>query len=169
MVKYHNKYETMVFTTGAHCNGRKTVVQSDRDQRQIDICRLPRSLSHSFLPSIVDNFSLLDFVHRSIINEKMPLQRERNEGETGHALSTVDYRNKLMIGQIIASGTKKRSNAGSSVGANFLLRYITEGKIKVCSWFREISSCSCLTVLPWPAWVLLSKTYKPLFTPLYSK
>ena len=32
---------------------------------------------------------------------------------------------------------------------------------------REISSCSCLTVLPGPAWVLLSKTYKPLFTPLY--
>ena len=25
---------------------------------------------------------------------------------------------------------------------------------------REISSCSCLTVLPGPAWVLLSKTYK---------
>ena len=32
---------------------------------------------------------------------------------------------------------------------------------------REISSCSCLTVLPGPAWVLLSKTYKPLFEPLY--
>ena len=30
---------------------------------------------------------------------------------------------------------------------------------------REISSCSCLTVLPGPAWVLLSKTYKPLFPP----
>ena len=33
---------------------------------------------------------------------------------------------------------------------------------------REISSCSCLTVLHGPAWVLLSKTYKPLFTPLYT-
>ena len=28
----------------------------------------------------------------------------------------------------------------------------------VCTWLREISSCSCLTVLPGPAWVLLSKT-----------
>ena len=33
---------------------------------------------------------------------------------------------------------------------------------------REMSCCSCLTVLPGPAWVLLSKTYKPLFAPLYS-
>ena len=42
----------------------------------------------------------------------------------------------------------------------------TEGKLKVCTWLREISSCSCLTVLPGPAWVLLSKTYKPFFAPL---
>ena len=43
----------------------------------------------------------------------------------------------------------------------------TEGKIKVCTWLREISSCSCLTELPGPARVLLSKTNKPLLTPLY--
>ena len=43
----------------------------------------------------------------------------------------------------------------------------TERQIKVCTYLREISSCFCLTVLPGPAWVLLSKTYKPLFTPLY--
>ena len=30
------------------------------------------------------------------------------------------------------------------------------------------SSCSCLTALPGPAWVLLSKTYKPFSSPLYS-
>ena len=34
-------------------------------------------------------------------------------------------------------------------------------------WLGEISSCSCLTVLPGPAWVLLSKTNIPLFPPLY--
>ena len=44
------------------------------------------SLPHSFPPSFVDNFSLLDFVHRSIINEKMPLQREK--GKCRNALST---------------------------------------------------------------------------------
>ena len=43
----------------------------------------------------------------------------------------------------------------------------TEGEIKVCTWLREISSCCCLTALPGPAWVLLSKTNKPLFPPLY--
>ena len=35
----------------------------------------------------------------------------------------------------------------------------TEHPEKVCTWLREISSCSCLTVLPGPAWVLLSKKY----------
>ena len=46
------------------------------------------------------------------------------------------------------------------------LEVYTEEKIKVCTRFREISSCSCLTALPGPAWVLLSKTYKPLSYPL---
>ena len=43
----------------------------------------------------------------------------------------------------------------------------TERQIKVCTWLREISSCSCLTALSGPAWVLLSKTCTPLFAPLY--
>ena len=37
----------------------------------------------------------------------------------------------------------------------------------ICTWLREIFSFSCLTVLPGPAWVLLSKTNIPLFPPLY--
>ena len=36
---------------------------------------------------------------------------------------------------------------------------LTEHPENVCTWLREISSCSCLTVLPGPAWVLLSKKY----------
>ena len=36
----------------------------------------------------------------------------------------------------------------------------------MCTWLREISFSYYLTVLPGPAWVLLGKTYKPLFTPL---
>ena len=35
----------------------------------------------------------------------------------------------------------------------------TEDPENVCTWLREVSSCSCLTVLPGPAWVLLSKKY----------
>ena len=46
-------------------------------------------------------------------------------------------------------------------------RRYTEGEIKVCTWLREISSCSCFTALPGPAWVLLTKANKPLFPPLY--
>ena len=36
-----------------------------------------------------------------------------------------------------------------------------------CTWFGEISSCCSLTALPGPAWVLLSKTYKPFAGSLY--
>ena len=43
----------------------------------------------------------------------------------------------------------------------------TEHPENVCTWLREMSSCPCLTVLPGPAWVLLSNTNKPLFPPLY--
>ena len=50
----------------------------------------------------------------------------------------------------------------SVVGLKFLdclnISCCTERQIKVCMWLREISSCSCLTFLPGPAWVLLSKT-----------
>ena len=42
----------------------------------------------------------------------------------------------------------------------------TEPRKSIGTWLREISSCSCLTFLPGPAWVLLSNTYKPLFAPL---
>ena len=34
---------------------------------------------------------------------------------------------------------------------------ITEMRFIFCTWLGEISSCSCLTVLPDPAWVLLNK------------
>ena len=37
----------------------------------------------------------------------------------------------------------------------------------VCTWFGEISSCSSLTALPGPAWVLLSKICKPFVGSLY--
>ena len=36
-----------------------------------------------------------------------------------------------------------------------------------CTWLGEISTCSCLTALPGPAWVLLSKICKPFAGSLY--
>ena len=39
----------------------------------------------------------------------------------------------------------------------------TKPGIKVYMWLREFSSCSCLTVLPGPAWLLLNKIFIPLF------
>ena len=43
---------------------------------------------------------------------------------------------------------------------NYVMHISTERQVKVCTWLRELSFC--------PAWVLLSKTCKPLFAPLYS-
>ena len=41
--------------------------------------------------------------------------------------------------------------------------WCTEGEIKVCTWLWEIFSCSSLTALPGPAWVLLKYVLQRLF------
>ena len=43
----------------------------------------------------------------------------------------------------------------------------TEMRFNLCTWLAEISSCSCLTVLPGPAWVLLNKICKDYISSLY--
>ena len=43
----------------------------------------------------------------------------------------------------------------------------TEPGIKACMWLGEISSCSCLTVLPCPTWLLLNKICIPFSRSLY--
>ena len=61
-----------------------------------------------------------------------------------------------------------------SLYANLLSRFTrefsqcsTEPRKRLGTWLREISSCSCLTFLPGPAWVLLSKICKGFFSALY--
>ena len=44
----------------------------------------------------------------------------------------------------------------------------TEPRKSLGTWLREISSFSCLTFLPGPAWVLLSKICKDFFSALYN-
>ena len=44
----------------------------------------------------------------------------------------------------------------------------TELRKSLGTWLREISSCSCLTFLPGPAWVLLSKICIYFFSALYT-
>ena len=39
---------------------------------------------------------------------------------------------------------------------------------KACTWLREIYSCSCLTLLPGPAWVLLNNICMPFSRSLYT-
>ena len=44
----------------------------------------------------------------------------------------------------------------------------TEPRKSLGTWLRDISSCSCLTFLPGPAWVLLSKIWQDFFSALYT-
>ena len=39
-------------------------------------------------------------------------------------------------------------------------KHSTDMRFNLCTWLGEISSCSCLIILPGAAWVLLSKICK---------
>ena len=51
---------------------------------------------------------------------------------------------------------------------NSMVSRSTEAPEIACTRLGEICSCSCLTFLTGPAWVLFSKIYKPFPGPLYS-
>ena len=62
----------------------------------------------------------------------------------------------------------RRSRSRSQLnGSSVLSCKNTEPWIKVCTWLWEVSSCSCLTVVPGPAWLLLNKICIPLFRALH--
>ena len=48
----------------------------------------------------------------------------------------------------------------ASPAKKYALKIATEMRFILCTWFGELSSCSFLTVLPGPAWVLLNKFRK---------
>ena len=74
----------------------------------------------------------------------------------------------LFFSLIVCSGIMVYLRGGNSHSLTHSLtklyhttqRLYTEMKFNLCTWFGEISSCSCLTVLPGPAWVLLNKICK---------
>ena len=47
------------------------------------------------------------------------------------------------------------------------LKYCTEMRFILCTWFGEFCSCCSLTALPGPAWVLLKWICKELISSLY--
>ena len=56
--------------------------------------------------------------------------------------------------------TMPEFEVGSSMRLSFADKVHTEMRFNLCTWLGEISSCSCLTVLPGPAWVLPNKICK---------
>ena len=57
----------------------------------------------------------------------------------------------------------------NSPNISLLLCPSTEHRLKACMWLQEISSCSCLTFLPGPAWLLLNKICTPFIRSLYTR
>ena len=58
-------------------------------------------------------------------------------------------------------------NVSNLACTSILVRAYTETPEMACTWLGEFSSCSSLIALPGPAWVLLSKIYKPFPGSLY--
>ena len=86
--------------------------------------------------------------------------------------------NPIISNQFQSTETRLLAKVSSRKGMGIIARSLfpvlieidfvrTEGEIKVCTWLREICSCSCLTVLPGPAWVLLNKICKEYISSLY--
>ena len=65
------------------------------------------------------------------------------------------------VDQVITSNVALRHS-------DHALPIATRCEYMACPWLGEISSCSCFTALPGPAWVLLSKICKPFAGSLYS-
>ena len=66
-------------------------------------------------------------------------------------------------------GERRHNAAQVALQGTGLLKYYGQRGTKslvACTWLGELSSCSCLTALPDPACVLLSKIYKTLSSPL---
>ena len=77
------------------------------------------------------------------------VQREGSNGSCGPAASQCVF------------GVRERERVrGNSEVPGRTVGLHTEMRFNLCTWLGEISSCSFLTVLPGPAWVLLNKFCK---------
>ena len=130
-------------------------------------------LSHSFLPSFPPSQRLFcaAAAAAAVVIRKSHRDSFRDSGEIAMCSECDRQRNTFLSlgppppsGYISNSAMKNKIYGKKPVAMDALcpermLRPCTEHPEKVCTWLREISSCSCLTVLPGPAWVLLSKKY----------
>ena len=92
----------------------------------------------------------------------------------GNSDQIITIREKILI------GLKKGDSSGLNTGLSWLKfifspillqllssnyhMHCTEAPEISCTWLGEIYSCSSLTFLPGPAWVLLSKIHKLFFS-----
>ena len=87
-----------------------------------------------------------------------------------HRKSPVHRKHPLLQGVIIKACSPCRRRVSISRRLTIVwycpYRYTEPGK-SLGTWLREISSCSCLTFLPGPAWVLLSKICQDFLSALY--
>ena len=97
-----------------------------------------------------------------------PVQPLRNRGE----MLQAGQKNRLQLrmrrpGMLFSSVITFMSVSDIGAVVDVALMRSTEPRKSLGTWLREISSCSCLTFLPGPAWVLLSKICKDFFSALF--
>ena len=91
------------------------------------------------------------------INDPIRLRRGREGGREGPFLAdTCKAATLAPEGPLRYTTAKGRAAVVS-----------TEPRKSLGTWLREIYTCSCLTFLPGPAWVLLNKICKDFFSALY--
>ena len=73
-----------------------------------------------------------------------------------------------IVNVILSDNTCQKNNCKPTLYVILSFLICTEMRFILCTWFGEIYSCSCLTVLPGPAWVLLNKICTELISSLYS-
>ena len=124
-------------------------------------------LSHSFLPSFPPSQRLFCAAAAAVVIRKSHRDSFRDSGEIAMCSECDRQRNTFLSlgppppsGYISNSAMKNKIYGKKPVAMDALcpermLRPCTEHPEKVCTWLRDICSCSCLTVLPGPAWVLL--------------
>ena len=113
---------------------------------------------------------LLDEVNHDEILVGSVEEWQQGEGEArsdGEKLPNllVDVRRAYLVAACAISGDDV-GIACKEMKFNGCQKICTEPIKSLGTWLRAISSCSCLTVLPGPAWVLLSKICKDIFPQL---
>ena len=107
------------------------------------------------------------FIVAALSSPVMSSSSSSSEKRGNAAGGVVEGSRQVITSYHIVCVCLRAGAAGGRALAPYVAQGCTELRKSLGRWLREISSCSCLTFLPGPAWVLLSKICKYFFSALY--